>query len=81
MSKQSLYVFGALVLVRVPQATTLPELEARLKPDLWLGRRIDLDNHLVGASDGVVQSCACRQLLEADRSIFDNMVWTLWQPD
>eukprot|EP00972_Heterocapsa_arctica_P096954 14303949-Heterocapsa_arctica.AAC.1 len=79
--KQSLYIFGVSVLVRVPQATMLPKLEARWKPGLWLGRCTDLDDHLVGTSDDVVQSRACRESLEADCSIIDIMVWMPWQSD
>eukprot|EP00972_Heterocapsa_arctica_P103814 15300278-Heterocapsa_arctica.AAC.1 len=52
MINQNLYVFGTFVLVCVPQAAMLPEWEARWEPGLWLGRRTDSDDHLVGISDG-----------------------------
>ena len=78
---QPLYAFGTLVLGRVPSALEFPKLEARWRPGLWLGRRCDSDDHLVGTAHGIMQTRACREMFDADRALLDAMVWTPWEAE
>ena len=50
--RSSSLAFGIPVLARLPLATLLPKMEAMWRPGLWLyiGRRTDSDDHLVGRS-------------------------------
>ena len=77
--RSALMPFASPVLLRDSDALELPKLEARWQRGLWLGRRGDSDEHLVGAVDGVKAGRSCKQLEEANAvEMLNEMRWTPW---
>eukprot|EP00442_Polarella_glacialis_P024951 CAMPEP_0115080094 /NCGR_PEP_ID=MMETSP0227-20121206/18487_1 /TAXON_ID=89957 /ORGANISM="Polarella glacialis, Strain CCMP 1383" /LENGTH=1738 /DNA_ID=CAMNT_0002467699 /DNA_START=420 /DNA_END=5636 /DNA_ORIENTATION=- len=64
-------------------ATSPPsKLEERFTPGVWLGRTVSSDQHIVGASSGIVLTRTCRRLSDADcpPELYDQMAFTPWMP-
>ena len=70
--------FGSPVLMRLPAALEQPKLEPRWRRGLWLGRRADSDEHIVGLPDGVSASRPVKLLddVEGVDALVKAMTWT-----
>ena len=66
------------VMIRSPQALEHPKLEARWSQGLWLGRKVDSDEHIAGGEEGVLVGRSCKMMEDPDslKVMAEKMVWT-----
>jgi len=68
--------FASPVLGRRPQALELPKLERRWIPGLYLGKRTDSDECIIGSARGVFTTRSCKPLADHDPVMMTSMTWT-----
>lgn len=79
--RSALMPFASLVLLRASDAPTQPKLEPRWQRGLWLGRKEDSDEHLVGTVEGVEAGRSCKVMEGANlEELMKEMRWTPWNP-
>ena len=76
----TLHGFSEPVMIRLPFARTIPKLEPRWHPGLWLGKLEQADTHIVGVQSGVIIGRSVRAVLQDEvvGDLFTNMSWTPW---
>ena len=67
--------------MRASDTPTQPKLEPRWQRGLWLGRKEDSDEHLVGTVEGVEAGRSCKIMEGANlEELMKEMRWTPWSP-
>ena len=76
--KSQMLPFASSVLMRQPAALEQAKLEPRWTRGLWLGRRTESDEHIVGTQEGIFASRTV-QLMQNEPTqemVLDGMIWT-----
>jgi hypothetical protein len=74
-----IFLFGQPVMGKLRE--TVPKLEPRWAPGVWLGRSNQSDEHLIGTANGILLSRSVKAMHRDDiqQDVFGQMQWTPWK--